>query len=242
MPVLDVVKILVLGVIGLEGSDVVKILGLGVIGLGFLLALLTFYLISKIQNQPNPNNAVLRAIYCFMGFSIALCGIGFASQILDQHEEVKKRDEQIKERDEQIKRFVNTPVIMLRVSGTIDSPVPGSPVESTFQCKGTTKDLPPEGVHMWIAVMSGGLTWPKGNELSVKEDGTWFSQVSHESKDVSGSKFSLILIAADDVAHNEIEKWIDICQKTGSFEGMKYSYGVHFTKYRVDNLRLQNTP
>lgn len=63
-----------------KGLDIVEILQIGVIGLGFLLALLAYHLLTKEQKQKVPRTNILRSIYVFMFFSIALCLIGVFSQ------------------------------------------------------------------------------------------------------------------------------------------------------------------
>jgi hypothetical protein len=68
---------------GWAGIDVVKILGYGVLGLGFLLALLAYRLLSKEQGKQTPHPDAFRAIYVFMGFSLALCILGLVSQFFD---------------------------------------------------------------------------------------------------------------------------------------------------------------
>jgi len=60
--------------------NVVDILQIGVIGLGFLLAVLAYYLLIKEQKQDPPRSAILNSIYVFMFFSILLCVIGMLSQ------------------------------------------------------------------------------------------------------------------------------------------------------------------
>lgn len=61
--------------------EVSNILGYGVIGLGFLLAYLSYRLLTKEQNRKgDPRKGILTATYFFMGFSIVLCVIGFFSE------------------------------------------------------------------------------------------------------------------------------------------------------------------
>ena len=62
--------------------DVLKILQVGVIGLGFLLALLAYHLLTKEQTQETPRPDILKSIYVFMSFSVTLCVIGVASQLI----------------------------------------------------------------------------------------------------------------------------------------------------------------
>jgi hypothetical protein len=77
---------------GLPDIDVVKILGYGVLGLGFLLALLAYRLLSKEQGKPTPSTDAFRAIYVFMGFSLALCVLGLVSQFFDGQAAGQKSD------------------------------------------------------------------------------------------------------------------------------------------------------
>ncbi|MFA0960668.1 peptidoglycan-binding protein [Roseivirga sp. BDSF3-8] len=61
---------------------VVDILGMGTAGLGFLLAFLSFRMLTKEQGRDMVRQPMLFAIYIFMIFSIALCGFGLVSQPL----------------------------------------------------------------------------------------------------------------------------------------------------------------
>jgi hypothetical protein len=222
----------------MTGSDVVKILGLGVIGLGFLLALLAYRLLSKIQSQPNPKRSVLRSIYFFMGFSIVLCGIGFASQVFDQ-----RRSEEQKELDElkaKFNVFVKSREQLPKISGKIKMPMGGDTVPNTFDCAGTLAGFKEgEGVHIWLAVEVDGFIWPKERQLQVGDDGKWSTRVYENG---SGSKFSLILIAADEVAHAKIEEWLARGKSNGDkYESMNTIEGS-VRLDRIDNLRLQDKP
>ncbi|HQU32164.1 MAG: hypothetical protein HRU72_05620 [Planctomycetia bacterium] len=62
--------------------DAYRILSYGTVGLGFLLALLAFRLLSGEQKQKSPRVAILRATYAFMAFSLILCVIGLASDLI----------------------------------------------------------------------------------------------------------------------------------------------------------------
>lgn len=64
-----------------EGMNVVQILQIGVIGLGFLLAVLSYHLLTKEQSQETPRSVIIKPIYVFMFFSVVLCVIGLISQI-----------------------------------------------------------------------------------------------------------------------------------------------------------------
>jgi len=70
------------------GNDisVVKILQIGVIGLGFLLAVLSYNLLTKEQKQNKPRTDILKSVYVFMSFSVVLCVIGIVSQLFDLNE------------------------------------------------------------------------------------------------------------------------------------------------------------
>lgn len=63
-----------------ENINVVDILQIGVIGLGFLLAVLSYHLLTKEQKQHTPRPNIINSIYVFMGFSLVLCVIGIFSQ------------------------------------------------------------------------------------------------------------------------------------------------------------------
>lgn len=63
-----------------EDMNVVQILQIGVIGLGFLLAVLSYHLLTKEQKQDAPRSVIIKSIYVFMFFSVVLCVIGMFSQ------------------------------------------------------------------------------------------------------------------------------------------------------------------
>lgn len=62
--------------------DAYRILSYGTIGLGFLLALLAFRLLSTEQRKDSPRRSILNSTYVFMAFSLTLCIIGLASELL----------------------------------------------------------------------------------------------------------------------------------------------------------------
>lgn len=64
--------------------DVVKILGYGVIGLGFLLAFMAYRLLSEEQKKPRPTDKMLKAIREYMYFSIAITILGGAFLMVDK--------------------------------------------------------------------------------------------------------------------------------------------------------------
>ncbi len=66
----------------LADLNVVSILQLGVTGLGFLLALLAYWLLSKEQRQNEPRPSSLQSVRLFMWFSVSLCVIGLVPQVL----------------------------------------------------------------------------------------------------------------------------------------------------------------
>jgi len=218
--------------------DVIRILGLGVIGLGFLLAFLAYRLLSKIQ--PNPNRSVLRSIYFFMGFSIVLCGIGFVSQVFDQRRFQEQCETKLNELEAKFDVFVKSRERLSKVSGKIEVPVRGHTVPNTFDCAGTLAGFKEgEGVHIWLAVEVSGYIWPKERPLQVGNDGKWSTRVY---EDGSGSKFSLILIAADEVAHAKIEEWLARGESEGGrFERMNTIEGI-VRLDRIDNLRPEDKP
>jgi hypothetical protein len=119
------------------------------------------------------------------------------------------------------------------VSGKIDLPIHGQTVLRTFDCAGRVAGLNGDGVYIWLAVEVEGLMWPKERNLKVGKDGTWSAKVF---EDGSAPTFSLILIAADEVAHGKIEKWLALSKGGASgFEGMKPSEGI-VRLDRIDGL------
>ena len=77
----------------MENFDIPSILSYGVIGLGFLLAFLTFRLLSNEQKNEKPRKSILNACYLFMVFSLILTGFGFASEIFGSSNIVSVVDE-----------------------------------------------------------------------------------------------------------------------------------------------------
>jgi hypothetical protein len=61
---------------------IVDILGMGSAGLGFLLAFLSFRMLSREQRNESVRKPMLYAVYVFMVFSIVLCMIGIFGQPL----------------------------------------------------------------------------------------------------------------------------------------------------------------
>lgn len=59
-----------------------KILGYGVSGLGFLLALLAYFLLRHEQRAAEPRPSILRAVNTFMVFAAALTVLGLTSEII----------------------------------------------------------------------------------------------------------------------------------------------------------------
>jgi len=70
----------------LNNLDVVQILQIGVIGLGFLLALLAFWLLRKEQSKTEPHPNILKQITIFMAFSISLCVLGLLGNLIPKPE------------------------------------------------------------------------------------------------------------------------------------------------------------
>ena len=62
--------------------DVPLILQRGVIGLGFLLALLAYWLLRREQSIGNPRNRILAGIKWFMGLSVVLCAMGLTADLV----------------------------------------------------------------------------------------------------------------------------------------------------------------
>ena len=65
----------------MSNLNIVEILQIGVIGLGFLLALLSYRLLSQEMKLEGLRPQLIRAIYVFMTFSVVLCVIGLVSQL-----------------------------------------------------------------------------------------------------------------------------------------------------------------
>jgi chromosome segregation ATPase len=67
--------------------NIPQVLSYGVIGLGFLLALLAYYLLHKEHGRQRPNKSILKSVYVFMAFSIVLVIAGLSAELL-KHAEV----------------------------------------------------------------------------------------------------------------------------------------------------------
>jgi hypothetical protein len=74
----------------MNSLDIVQILRIGVIGLGFFLAYFSYRLLSKEQKKEKPRSSVIRAVYIFMAFSVALCLIGIYSQFIKERKTAYK--------------------------------------------------------------------------------------------------------------------------------------------------------
>lgn len=218
--------------------DVVKILSAGVMGFGFLLAFLAYRLLEKIQDHPVPDQSVLTSVYYFMGFSILLCVIGLASTLLDQRRSQKQCENELTDLKGKFDAFINSRERLTKVGGKIVSPSRGTTVPNTFDCTGTITGFNEgEGVHVWVAVEVNGLIWPKERQLKLGKDGSWSIRVF---EDGSGSKFSLVLIAADEAANARIEEWFARGRSAGGkFDSMSMVDGMNRLD-RVDNLQLQD--
>ena len=223
----------------MSGLDVVRILGLGVMGFGFLLAFLAYRLLGKIQLRPNPNSSVVRSIYFFMGFSIVLCGIGLASQLFDQRRSLEQSEKERNELQKKYDALRQGREDLALVSGKIEVPVRGHTVPNRFDCAGTLEGYKSGGgVHIWLAVEINGFIWPKERQLRVGKDGRWSAIVF---EDGGGTEFSLILLAADEVAHAKIEEWLALGKSRGKYERMNMIEGS-FRLDRVEKLRLEDKP
>jgi len=69
-------------VVKFENLNAFEILSYGVIGLGFLLAVLAYFLLNREQKLDNVRDSMLKAINRFMVFSFSLCTIGIMSEML----------------------------------------------------------------------------------------------------------------------------------------------------------------
>jgi hypothetical protein len=65
--------------------DVVQILSYGVIGLGFFLALFSYNLLAREQKLKGERVEVLRSIKYYMGFSLILCVLGIAGNLVTSY-------------------------------------------------------------------------------------------------------------------------------------------------------------
>jgi hypothetical protein len=76
---------MLVGVFGVEDMDQLnfyKLLSYGAIGLGCILAVLSFFLLRKEQDKPQPRQVMLHAIKMYMAFSLFLTVVGFVAEYL----------------------------------------------------------------------------------------------------------------------------------------------------------------
>lgn len=86
----------------MSNIDVVKILQIGIIGLGFLLALLAFWLLRNEQHKKESSERMLTAIRTFMFFSLVLCMIGIVPDVLKEFRSGDQKDQDIAEISERL--------------------------------------------------------------------------------------------------------------------------------------------
>lgn len=179
-----------------------QILSFGVIGLGFLLALLSFWLLQKEQGKKTPNARILKSIYIYMIFSFFLCSLGLASEILrDPHSQESNKKEtfrQILDRKRAEIASASEPEIYKR--GEMASPataglninMPGG------SCKKYLIIVEPEnevGVTWWsngdgareLKVSEYGEDWFKAGEICTADDKNKSAEVGLQAKMIRGS-------------------------------------------------------
>lgn len=119
------------------------------------------------------------------------------------------------------------------VKGEISSPEPSGTVPRAFGCTGSASDVGPD-VHLWLAVETNGLVWPKEGQIVPDENGSWTATVF---EDGATDVFSLSLLAADRRAHKKIEAWLNKGKRSGKYQEISSLLGARRVA-RVDGLRL----
>ncbi|HKC62711.1 MAG TPA: hypothetical protein VKB86_03695 [Pyrinomonadaceae bacterium] len=140
---------------------------------------------------------------------------------------------QKKVRDRSKKEADPIDVALNQVKGGIDKPAANQQVGRTIHCTGWARDLE-AGLHLWLAVESGGFVWFKENEIYVDGNGRWEANVY---EDGATQEFVISLFVANGDAHKQIHDWFQIGFGTGEYPELKRVAGT-IRLDRVDGLRL----
>jgi hypothetical protein len=98
----------------INNVDALEILKIGVIGLGFLLALLAFFLLRNEQNKAQARPSILSVVKLFMAFSLVLCLIGLFAELFPEANSSKQHVASLEKENERLK------VISERLEKTCD--------------------------------------------------------------------------------------------------------------------------
>lgn len=120
-----------------------------------------------------------------------------------------------------------------RVKGGIDQPTANQQVGRTIHCTGWARNLE-AGLHLWLAVETGGCIWFKEDELYIDSNGRWEAKVF---EDGATQEFVIALFVANDDAHKQIRDWFQTGAGIGKYSELTRVAGT-LRLDRVDGLRL----
>jgi len=118
------------------------------------------------------------------------------------------------------------------VRGEMSKPHASQVVDDVISCSGWAEGVG-SNLHLWLAVEIKGVIWPKEGEIFVDDDGSWGKAI-HE--DGATDSFSLSLFVANKKANKRIRAWLDECDETGNYSGLRRLPGLRRVA-RVDDLR-----
>ena len=121
-----------------------------------------------------------------------------------------------------------------RLEASIVQPSRGGTVGRKIQCWGTASGLPHDH-HLWLAVESNGLVWPKEGEVQVTRATSRWEATVYE--DGATRTFARSLYLADPQGHQAILDWLDDGRQKGEYAELKGLRGTRRLD-RVDRLRL----
>lgn len=119
---------------------------------------------------------------------------------------------------------------VLSPSGRIVRPSRGDAVGRALRVRVRFADVPIDH-HVWLAIRSGDLLWPKEPEIPTGHR-EWAGVIVHG---VSGRAFALRLLAVSSAGQEFIEQWLERARRTGLYPGLTRIPGaVHLDE--VDSL------
>ncbi len=121
-------------------------------------------------------------------------------------------------------------------SGSIDYPGPDQIIGRTIACAGLALGIPPD-MHLWLAVETGSLIWPKEGEVLADGNGKWKKTIF---EDGATRRFSISLLIVNPKAHAQILEWLEVGRQQGQYAELKGIPGTDRIA-RVDKLRLKRS-
>jgi hypothetical protein len=122
------------------------------------------------------------------------------------------------------------------VTGSFSEPQPNDAVSRTIQCSGVVTGLQP-GLHLWLAVETGGLVWPKESKVLPDKADKWRTTIF---EDGATEQFAVSLFVADASADRRIKRWLEAGRSSGKYSELR---GIPRARRlaRVDGLRLKTS-